>query len=204
MLQIDCLVLGGYQVNCYIVRPEGSDHCVVIDPGFEPETILRFLQEQELTVDAILLTHGHFDHVGAVMELLEKTGCKLLMHKKDWIVTGNPVAAWIFPLAGRDLKGLEFCAEGDVLSLAGLTFTALETPGHTKGSVCYRCEDVLFTGDTLFDGSCGRTDLPGGNQDSLGLSLKRLKKLPENYRIFPGHGSSSTLDVQRRSNPYLR
>lgn len=189
MLQIDCLVLGGYQVNCYIVRPEGSDHCVVIDPGFEPETILRFLQEQELTADAILLTHGHFDHVGAVMELLEKTGCRLIMHKKDWIVTGDPVAAWIFPLAGRDLKGLEFCADGDGLALAGLTFTVLETPGHTKGSVCYRCEDVLFTGDTLFAHGYGRTDLYGGDFRQLMQSLRRLLRM--RIHIYPGHGEDA-------------
>ena len=193
MLHIDCLVLGGYQVNCYIVRRSGSDHCVVIDPGFEPETILKFLRKLELTVDAILLTHGHFDHVGAVMELMEETGCKLIMHKKDWEIRGNPFASWIFPLAGRDLKDLEFCAEGDELCLAGVTFAVLETPGHTKGTI-----SLFF--DTEEDGKvyrCGMFGGAGANtmakkrwefencQEAYRASLHRLMK--EKVDVFLGN-----------------
>ena len=204
MLQIDCLTLGGYQVNCYIVRKADADRCILIDPGFEPEKILRFLQEKELSVDAILLTHGHFDHVSAVADLMKKTGCRLVMHQKDWEISCNPVAAWIFPLAGRELEGLEFCAEGTSVCAADLNFEVLETPGHTRGSVCYRCEDAIFTGDTLFDGACGRTDLPGGSWEDISYSLERLKEIPENLRVLPGHGDATTLDDQRQSNPYLR
>ena len=204
MLQIDCLTLGDYQVNCYIVRPEDSRRCVVIDPGYEEQRILQFLQAHDLTLDAILLTHGHFDHVGAVKALLMETDCKLFMNENDWKMKRNPLTSWMYPLAGLDFDRLQLCSEGDEINAAEITFTVLETPGHTGGSVCYRCEDVLFTGDTLFDGSCGRTDLPGGDTKTIGVSLQRLKNIEENLRIFPGHGSSSTLDDQRRYNPYLR
>ena len=204
MLQIDCLTLGDYQVNCYIVREAGSHSCVVIDPGYEAERILNFLQENDLTLDAILLTHGHFDHVGAVKALLLETDCKLFMSENDWKMKKNPLTSWMYPLAGLDYEGLQPCSEGDEICVAALSFAVMETPGHTPGSVCYRCEDVLFTGDTLFDGSCGRTDLPGGDGKTIAVSLQRLKNIPENLRIFPGHGTASTLDDQRRYNPYLR
>ena len=204
MLQIDCLTLGDYQVNCYVVCVAGSDRCVLIDPGYDAEYILQALKEKGLILDAILLTHGHFDHVGAVKTILEETDCRLVLNENDWAMPRNPLVSWMYPLAGWNFEHMQFCAEGDEICAAGLSFTVLETPGHTKGSVCFRCEDALFTGDTLFDGSCGRTDLPGGDLHTIGISLQRLKNLEENLRIFPGHGTASTLDDQRRVNPYLR
>ena len=204
MIQIDTLTLGDYQVNCYVVRAEESSRCVLIDPGYEAERILAYLKAEKLTVDAILLTHGHFDHVGAVKTLLLETECTLCMHEKDWSVSKNPLTGWMYPLAGLEYDGLQLCREDDSIFAAGLTFEVLETPGHTPGSVCYRCGDALFTGDTLFDGSCGRTDLPGGDGKTIMQSLQRLKNIPEDLPIYPGHGTASTLDEQRRYNPYLR
>lgn len=190
------LTLGPYQTNCYIVNAPGSTHCCIIDPGYEAGKILGKVQSLGLTVDAILLTHGHFDHVGAVAEIAAETDCAVYISAADLslppMITGGKL--WYtdtYPSTGS-------------VTAAGLTFRVLPTPGHTPGSVCLICEDVMFSGDTLFCGSCGRTDLPGGNSREILLSLKKLAALPGNYRVYPGHGSSTELDWERDSNPYLR
>ena len=203
MINIVTLPLGNYQTNCYIVYAQGSDRCAVIDPGFEPETVLQQTAALGLTIDAILLTHGHFDHVGGVKEICRSTGCGLWIHRDDQVMTGNPTTRFFYPLSGQELANLQFCEEGQVLPVAGLEFTVLSTPGHTNGSVCYRCEDALFSGDTLFAGSCGRTDLPGGNYPTICASLARLAQLPQDLRVFPGHGGSSTIGREKQTNPYL-
>ena len=194
MLKINTLTLGLYQVNCYVVRSEDSDRCVVIDPGYDGQTVLRFLKEQNLHLEAILLTHGHFDHVGAVKELAAETDCKVFLHDLERTM---PEAMTAGPLYATDNYPHRF-------SVAGMEFTVLHTPGHTPGSVCLICEDAMFSGDTLFAGSCGRTDLPGGDWATILASLERLKELPGNYRVFPGHGEDTTLAQERQYNPYLR
>lgn len=204
MIKIHTLTLGDYQTNCYCVHEADSQRCVLIDPGYDAERILEFLQAQKLTLDAILLTHGHFDHVGAVKALVMDTDCQLWMSQSDWTQTRNPLLTYLYPLANCAFSEVHFCQEGEHIHGAGLTFEVWETPGHTWGSVCFRCGDDLFTGDTLFDGSCGRTDLPGGDHKTILESLQRLKNVPDDLRIFPGHGTASTLEDQRRYNPYLR
>ena len=194
MLKISTLTLGLYQVNCYIVHNEDSDRCVVIDPGYDRQTVLRFLKEQNLHLEAILLTHGHFDHVGAVRELAAETDCKVFLHDLERTM---PEAMTAGPLYATDNYPHRF-------SVAGMEFTVLHTPGHTPGSVCLICEDAMFSGDTLFAGSCGRTDLPGGDWATILASLGRLKELPGNYRVFPGHGEDTALAQERQYNPYLR
>ena len=194
MLKINTLTLGLYQVNCYVVRSEDSDRCVVIDPGYDGQTVLRFLKEQNLHLEAILLTHGHFDHVGAVKELAAETDCKVFLHDLERTM---PEAMTAGPLYATDNYPHRF-------SVAGMDFTVLHTPGHTPGSVCLICEDAMFSGDTLFADSCGRTDLPGGDWATILVSLGRLKELPGNYRVFPGHGEDTTLAQERQYNPYLR
>ena len=203
MPNIVTLALGDYQTNCYIVWAEGSKTCAVIDPGYEAKRVLAEAARLGLTIEAILLTHGHFDHVGAVEELVEATGCSLWMHESDYSQFPNPTNAFFYPLANCDFTEVQFCEEGQVLCAGGLSFTVLHTPGHTTGSVCYRCDDALFCGDTLFAGSCGRTDLPGGELLVLRASLSRLASLTENLKIFPGHGGSSTLEKEKTYNPYL-
>ena len=204
MLKIDVLPLGDYQTNCYIVREENSQSCAVIDPGFEPERVLQFLQENGLQVDAVLLTHGHFDHVGAVEKIVAATGCELWMSQSDWSQKNTPQTLFFYPLANCDFTQVNFCEEGEQIKAGGTVFTVLETPGHTWGSVCYRCEDAIFSGDTLFAGSCGRTDLPGGDWNTIRQSLERLAALEGNDTVYPGHGESTTLERERIYNPYMK
>ena len=201
-MKIHTLPLGDYQTNTYIIENEG--HCAIIDPGYEPETILGFLKKRSLIADAILLTHGHFDHVGAVERIVEATGCKLWMSQRDWSQKISPLTGYFYPLANCDFTEVQFCEDGEEISAAGLAFKVLETPGHTYGSVCYLCGDALFSGDTLFAGSCGRTDLPGGDWNTILESLKRLSALSGNYAVYPGHGNSTTLSQEKLYNPYMR
>ena len=203
MLKVDTLALGAYQTNCYIVREAMSKSCAVIDPGYTPEVILQFLKKEGLSLDAILLTHGHFDHVGAVETLVEATGCQLWMHEGDYSQFPNPTNSYFYPLANSDFTEIRFCEHQEQICAGGLTFTVWTTPGHTWGSVCYLCEDSLFCGDTLFAGSCGRTDLPGGDRSAMQDSLEWLKTAPSHYRIYPGHGVSSTLEREQQYNPYM-
>ena len=201
-MTIHTLPLGAYQTNTYILENEGR--CVVIDPGYAPDAILKFLAQRDLTIDAIMLTHGHFDHVGAVEKILEATGCRLWLSEKDWRQDADPATSAFYPLANRELSNMRFYAEGDEISAAGMTFTVLETPGHTPGSVCLLIESALFTGDTLFAGSCGRTDLPGGSWTTIQNSLRRLSALSDALRVYPGHGDSTTLAAEKQYNPYMR
>jgi len=194
--------LGDYQTNTYIIENEG--HCAIIDPGYEAETILAFLKKRELTVDAILLTHGHFDHVGAVERLVAETGCKLWMKESDYTQFKTPENDFFYPIHDCDFTEVQFCEDGDRIHAGGLTFAVMETPGHTWGSVCYLCGDTIFSGDTLFAGSCGRTDLPGGDWNTILNSLKRLSELEGDFTVCPGHGNSTTLSAEKLYNPYMR
>lgn len=203
MPTIHTLTLGDYQTNCYIVHDAAAKSCAIIDPGYEAETILKTVARLGLTVDAILLTHGHFDHVGAVEEIVEKTGCRLWMGKADWANPIDPMTTSFFPLSNCDFTEVLFCEEQTEISAGGLTFLCLKTPGHTWGSVCYVCGDVMFSGDTLFAGTCGRIDLPGGDENTMMRSLARLAEMEQDYTLFPGHGSATTLSREKRSNPYL-
>ena len=194
-MEITTLTLGDYMTNCYILRQEGSDKCLIIDPGYEDGRILAFLQEKHLEPEAILLTHGHFDHVGAVGDIAAETDCDVYISAADlslppMITNGKLFYTHTYPASGT-------------LNLAGLTLRILPTPGHTPGSVCLLTGDTILSGDTLFRGSCGRTDLPGGSWEQIAASLKTLAALPGDYRVLPGHGEETTLDWERKHNPYL-
>ena len=195
MLKIHTLTLGLYQTNTYIAHDSNAQKCVIIDPGYEAHTILDKLEELELEPEAILLTHGHFDHVGAVKDIAAETGCRVYIHPDD--LTLPPMMT-----AGK-LYYTDTYTEGTQLHLAGLDISVLDTPGHTPGSVCLICEKVMFSGDTLFAGSCGRTDL-GGSWPQIQNSLHRLSSIEADFVVFPGHGESTTLADEKRYNPYMR
>jgi len=195
MLKIHTLTLGMYQTNTYIIHEEASKSCCVIDPGYSAGIILEKLEELGLTPDAILLTHGHFDHVGAVKDLAADTDCRVFLCADDDQLP--PMFT-----AGK-LYFTDTYTEGSILNIAGLFIHVLHTPGHTPGSVCLMCDDALFSGDTLFAGSCGRTDI-GGSWTAIQKSLKRLSAMEADFRVFPGHGESTTLAAEKRYNPYMR
>lgn len=197
-MQIKMMQVGPIGTNCYIL--ESEHQIAVIDPGDEAERILSVLKELEGQVEYILLTHGHYDHTTAVPALHQALPkAEIYIHQADANGAGNR----LFPLAGQ-VEGLKFYGEGDTLTLGELTIEVLHTPGHSPGSVTLKAGQVLFTGDTLFAGSMGRTDLAGGDEAQIMASLKRLGELEGNFHVLPGHMGTSELDRERRSNPYLR
>ena len=187
---------GSLYTNCYMVWGEDSNKCVLIDPGFQAEQILEQVRIRGKEVEAILLTHGHFDHVGGVKGIAMETECKIYLHEEDLTLPSQ--------LTLGTIPYTDSYKEGDILSLAGVEFQVLHTPGHTPGSVCLICEDALFAGDTLFACSCGRTDLPGGDHRKMRQSLARLAALEGDYAVYSGHGESSRLSFEKRMNPYMQ
>ena len=201
---IKTITVGAYETYCYIVADEKTLECAVIDPGADAAAILDYLEETRLNCRFVLLTHGHFDHTGAVSDVLADTDARLMMHKADVGVTvGGDYYRFVPP------DGTKYYAEGDVVCVGGLSFTVMETPGHTPGSVSLLCsgkdggETVLFTGDTLFRDSCGRTDFPGSSAEDILRSLKRLAELPGDCEVYPGHGFSTTLNRERALNYFV-
>lgn len=196
---VKTIPVGHLETNCYIVTNENTLECVVIDPGDESNTILDYLEDNRLKCTAILITHGHYDHTGAADTVVEETGATVYMNKADDKRVMNSPA---FPYALPD-SGIYY-ADGDVVRAAGMDFEIMETPGHSPGSVTIKCGDVLFTGDTLFRGSCGRTDLDGGDMDTIFRSLKRLCSLDGDYEVCPGHMEGSSLIREKMLNYYCR
>ena len=191
--------LGQIEANCYIVTDEKTLECAVIDPGDESNTVMDYLEENHLKAEYIFVTHGHFDHTMAVNAVHEQTGATVCMNQFDANATLDDAPFRFNPPAGT-----VWYKEGDEFQVGSLTFRVLETPGHTPGGVCLLCGDALFTGDTLFRDSCGRTDLPGGDMPTLLRSLKKLGDLPGDYEVYPGHMDSTTLDRERRFNYYMK
>ena len=199
-MQVKVLQVGPIGTNCYLLEDEKAHVAAVIDPGDEAGHILQVIKDDGVDVKYILLTHGHYDHTTAVPELHQALPqAEIYIHKAD----ANGAGSRLFPLAGQ-IPDLKFYDEGNALTLGELTIQVLHTPGHSKGSVTLKVGDVLFCGDTLFAGSCGRTDLAGGSYEEIMASLKKLGELPGDYHVCPGHDVTSTLERERRSNPFLR
>lgn len=197
-LDIRAIPVGPLGTNCYLLCDHGE--CCLIDPGEEASRLLRLVAESGCTLRYILLTHGHFDHYTAVADILAVHGdLPVYIHEGD--ISEETEQLRFRRLSDRNQR---FYAESDVLPLGDLSIVVMETPGHSRGSVVLRAENVLFTGDTLFEGSCGRTDFTGSNPMDMRDSLRRLAALPGDYYVLPGHGGFSTLENERRSNPYIR
>lgn len=198
----DTIPVGQIDTNCYLAGDKTEGVCAVVDPGGSPERVLSMIEKSGLEPRMILLTHGHWDHVGAIPALLEKwPDLPIYAHEKELCPADEPNPHYFFPHAGKNQRTY---GEGDELTLGGLRLRILHTPGHSAGSVVILAEDYMFCGDTLFALGCGRWDLPGGNQHDLMASLARLGELPGNYRVCPGHGEESVLDFERKNNPYLK
>ena len=187
---VRCVPVKGYFAeNCFFYIDEASRHGFVIDPGAEGQRLLSLIRREGWGIEAILLTHGHFDHIGAVRDLMD-ADTRLVIHELDAPMLADPVLNAGAGLLGRSITAPEATdkvREGDELELAGLKIRVLHTPGHTPGSVCWLIEGELFTGDTIFDYGWGRTDLPGGSEEQMAASLRRLAPLVRQYPMHAGH-----------------
>lgn len=203
MMPYACYPVGELQANCYMVWDD-TDSAVLIDPGDMAPWLLRELARRELTLKAIFLTHAHFDHMMAVPALQAATHAPLYVHTADApaLSDGNlSLTNWV----GKPclLTANHRLQEGDTVTVGNTTFTVLHTPGHTVGSCCYLAENTLFSGDTLFAGSVGRTDFPGGDPAAQRESLRRLATLPAETVVLPGHNEPTTIGRERAVNPYM-
>ena len=203
-MEILVIPVGYLQENCYIAYDEDKV-AVVIDPGDEGQKLVEAIRNRGLDIRYILLTHGHFDHTGAVMEIKNEFGAKLCVSGEDAEMLTDPQLSLAMRQRWKpeDISIDWLLSDGDVIEAGKMRFEVIATPGHSKGSVTYRCENVLFTGDTLFQGDCGRTDLYGGSYEQIKASLRRLAGLEGDYRVLPGHGPDSTLEEERLHNIYM-
>lgn len=200
------LVVGQLQVNCFILADEKTKEAVVIDPGDDAGEILQIIKERGLSVKYIVNTHGHFDHIGGNKALKEATGAELLIHEGDAVMLASaPERAAAFGMkAAASPQADRYLQHGDVVQAGEVSLKVMHTPGHSLGGVCLLEQGMVFTGDTLFSGSIGRTDFPGGNLQTLLKSIKKnLLPLPDDTKVFCGHGPASTIGAERSDNPFL-
>lgn len=200
-MKIEVKQVGMLMTNCYIVWDEHTMNAAVIDPGDDGAYLADCLKKKGLKLQYILLTHGHFDHISGVPELLETCGTEPEIYLSE---SDMNLPAVFGEQISLDSDMVTFWREGDEVKMDSITFKVLSTPGHTPGSVCLIAEDVIFSGDTLFQGSCGRTDFPGGSWTQMAASLRRLYELPGDYTVFSGHTGSTTLSRERKTNDFMR
>jgi len=200
--------VGPLQCNCSIIGDEKSHEAMVIDPGDQIEAILQILAEEKLTLKQIVITHAHIDHVGGAMKLKAATGAPILMNQNDYALLKmlDMQAAWVGMRSPGEVKVDEPLASGRVLKIGDIASSVIHTPGHTEGSICiyFPAEKKLIAGDTLFAGSIGRTDLPGGSMDKIMRSLHTVLALPDETEVVPGHGPNTTIGEERETNPFLQ
>lgn len=205
-MNCEVIPVGLYEANCSVLWDDPAQAWIV-DPGADSAAILGFMDKRGLKAGVVVLTHGHFDHISAVGEILARFPVPVVMHAGDVPFAFSPLNAMPpYRSTKRPASLVTDKKDGDTLTCGGLTAKLLHTPGHTPGGWClhFESEKVLVAGDTLFAGSVGRTDLPGGSQEALDASLKRLKALPDDTRVICGHGPQTTIGAEKRSNPYLR
>ena len=203
-MAVDTLLVGG-TTNCYIVYDDDKNG-FIIDPGAEAEKILAYVKDQGLTIEGILLTHGHGDHISALNKVRDGLGVKVYMHKSELENFLSQSPEFVAMLGGElpDKNPDVFVKDGDVIHFKAGDVKVIFTPGHTPGGVWDLYGDTLFTGDTLFQGSIGRTDFPGGDVAAIMSSLIRLSKLDEDLKVLSGHGFPTTIGAEKRMNPFMR
>lgn len=200
---VDFIKVGPIATNCYFLCDEATKECAIIDPGAMAPKILKKLEELGMKCTKILLTHGHYDHIMALREIHDATGAPVCIHTndahmilEDYVLNMRAVAARGYRQATADIV----LNDGDDVKVGNLTVHVVNTPGHTRGSCLFLCEDVMFAGDTIFRGDCGRWDLDGGSQEEMIKSLQKIAAFDVNYKILPGHAGATTLNEERETN----
>lgn len=209
-IQLEVHPVGRLATNCYFIVNSETSECIIVDPGDDEGILESRVKERGYKVVSILITHGHFDHILAANALRDRLGTRIIAFKEEeelLMDTKERLFGMVDDESQLVVKADEFLTDGQVLDLAGFKIKVIHTPGHSKGSCCYYIEDekVLISGDTLFEGSVGRTDFPTGSMKEMDHSINDvLMKLPDDVEVFPGHGGSTTIGIERNSNPYVR
>lgn len=199
-------VVGPLSTNCYIIGCEDTMIGAVVDPGSEYKKILSSLKSLKLECKSIIITHGHVDHISALREVCEETEAKVLIHSEDAerLLNHRKYSSLLPVDSLKSQSADQLLKDGDKIQVGKITLEVIHTPGHTPGGICLKAGDNLITGDTLFAGSVGRSDLPGGSHSTLISSIiTKLLVLPDETRVYPGHGSTSTIGAEKKTNPFL-
>lgn len=201
---LEKLVVGSFGANCYLLGCEDSAKGVVIDPGDEVERILEKIRQMEINVGKIILTHGHPDHIAGANPLKEATGAKVMMNPLDTEIANSRILNMMLGIK-NDLRFEpdEQLLDGQQIVVGSIRLEVVQTPGHSQGSVCLAGDGCIFTGDLLFAGGIGRCDLPGGDETQMAESLRKIIRLDEDIKVYPGHGPSTTIGAESRGNMYL-
>lgn len=203
----EILPIGIYSANCYIIGCEDTNEVVIVDPGGGVDIILDVIEKKNLNVKYIILTHGHGDHIGGIVKLKNEINAPILVHKddEDMLLDSSLNLTSMMSIDKIEIKPDRLLEDNDIINIGNLEAKIIHTPGHTKGSICIKVKDTLITGDTLFKGSIGRSDLYGGDHETLINSIKsKLLILDEDIKVYPGHGDSSTIKYEKKNNPFCR
>lgn len=205
-LKIIKIVAGAFSVNCYIIYSETTKEGIVVDPGGDTDRIIKAIDDNKIIIKKIILTHGHGDHIGAVSELKNKYDIPVSIHENDLIMAqdANINLSYMMPMGATHITPDEVLKDGDMIEVGDMMIEVIHTPGHTPGCISLKVGKHLFTGDTLFKGSIGRTDLPNGDFDQIITSIReRLLVLEDDTIVLPGHGESSTIFYEKMYNSFL-
>lgn len=203
---IEKFVIGDFNVNCYVVVSEKTNEAVIIDPGYICDELDSYINDKNLCVKYIIFTHGHFDHISGLSHYKERYGASVAISLYDapCLTDENANFTYPSPYTFVPVKPDMLLEDNDEISVGDMNFRFIQTPGHTKGGLCILCDNVLFSGDTLFYHSIGRTDFSGGDYSLLKASIKKLYRLPDSVLVYPGHGCQTSIGEEKYANPYVR